>query len=279
MITSTSKPPIAYAKVFFCVCFLILQACSGQFGSGAANDPLMTDFAVASKYPSVERMLTVSVPANYNQRSEQRYPVLFHIADDADHIEQIRSVVTELSGKNQIPEMIVVSLHHYGEDGDIYPLEDSSDNNEERRPEQFLSYIEQEVMPLIETKYRVSTDRIATGWSRFGILPTFALGHKPALFSGIIVRSSAGVGGYDSMLSDNIENMLTINPDTSAIFHFSIGDDETQRTEPFNHLKGVIEQSAPTSMHWQAEVIEDAGHSDTFAKGLARGLIFYFSKK
>jgi enterochelin esterase-like enzyme len=272
------KTTIIVAKASFYIGLLLIQACSGPFNSGAEDNPLMTDFSITSQYPEGERKLTVSVPKSYQQNPKTDYPVLLHIADDADHIQQVRSIVANLHDTSQIPEIIVVSLHHNGEEADIYPIKEKGKDNETRRPEQYLEYIEKEVMPLIETEYRVSNDRIMTGWSRFGVLPTFALGYKPDLFSGIIVRSSAGVGGYDSILYENIRNIITSSLSISGVFHFSIGDTETQRVEPFNHLKTLFEQSAPDSLPWLAEMIKGAGHSDTFSKGLQSGLVFYFSK-
>lgn len=176
--------------------------------------------------------------------------------------------------------MIIVSLHHTGDTklDDILPEVEGT--GYQGQPERFLAHIEQEVMPFLQTEYRITEERILAGWSRFGIFTTFALTERPSLFSGFIVRSSAQAGEtFRPLLYSGMQSLIENEVDLSTVFYFTIGTEgnEVRREEAFNNLKALLEKEAPDSFRWQAAKIDGAGHSGTFQPGLKDGLLFYFS--
>lgn len=259
---------------------VLLQACSGDVFSALGEDTPRTEHTINSQFPTGQRMVSVILPKSYEESTNQRYPVLFHLGYDSDSFGMTYESIVELSSSGQIPEMIIVTLHH--DEGnnrdDITPTVEGTRHN--GQPERFLEHIEKEVVPLLEETYRVSEDRILAGWSRFGVFTTFALTEKPELFSGYIVRSSAP-GGFSSLLQSKMQDMLSTTPDLSATFYFAVGTNgnESSRKEAFDNLSTLFTQDAPVTFRWHSEVINDAGHVGTFQPGLRNGLLFYFSEQ
>lgn len=133
-------------------------------------------------------------------------------------------------------------------------------------------------MPFLKAEYRISGERILAGWSRFGVFATFGMIHKPGLFSGYIVRSSAPNG---EALHPALNRLLSNNPTLSAVLHISIGTEgnEHRRKDAFDALESLLAEHAPPTLRWRTEVIEGAGHSETFEPGLRSGLLFYFADR
>ncbi len=274
MIQETKRITARITQVIVGLSLALLYACSAQTQDASEQDLNRIHHVIESQYPEGDRLFDVQLPASYSTNSDQAYPVLFHFAFDNEALEWTNNVVQDLSSNGQIPEMIIVSLHHTRSTrSDIRPVIEEA--RRRGQADRFLDHIEKEVMPFLEMEYRITDDRILAGWSRFGIFTTFALAHKPELFSGYIVRSSAPDG---SVLHPKLQYMMSQNSDLSVVFSFAIGTkgNERRRRDVFNNLESLLTQNAPSTLRWRAEVIEDAGHVETFQPGLRSGLLFYF---
>ena len=278
MVQRTKRITAFAAQALFCLSLASLSACSAQTQSPDARDPNRIEHVITSVHPEGERGFTVHLPASYSDNTNQAYPVLYHLAFDREALEWTDETVRALSSSGQIPELIIVSLDHGRSNrDDIRPTVEGV-----RRPgqaERFLDHIETEVVPVLQAEYRITDDHILSGWSRFGVFATFALAHRPNLFSGYITRSSAG-NVPPPILQSLLQDMMSRNPDLSAVFYFAIGTEgnERRRREAFDSLASLIRQNAQPTFRWKSEVIEGAGHSQTFQPGLRNGLLFYFSE-
>jgi len=261
-------------QVLFCLSLLSFSACSAQ--TSDSEDQYTARHQLESEFLTRHRVFNVRLPESYFENSDQTYPVLFHIITDREAIELTRETARVLAADGKIPEMIVVSLHQDGRNrADIRPTIEGSRRN--GNAEAYLEYLEKDAVPFLASTYRTSDERIFAGWSRFGAFATFAVTHKPDLFSSVIVRSSAGQVPSE-VLRSKMQNMLLQTPNLSMSFHMSIGTEgnENRRRDQFNELRAVLEKEAPSDFRWKAEIIDAAGHSDTFQPGLRSGLVFHF---
>jgi len=172
--------------------------------------------------------------------------------------------------------MIIVSLHLSGWN----PGRDIHSAIEDRAytgPTRFLKHIEKEVMPFLEGNYRVSQEKVITGWPRFGLLPDYALLIKLGLFSGYIKNSVAGHGSIPEILYKRVGAFIKENPDLVAKYYIELGTEEDQRYAEFNGLKKILNGNAHSGFIWKVSILKDVDHGDTFTIGLKEGLIFYFS--
>lgn len=279
----TLIPITAFAILSLVFLFFSYSNFFNDIMENAGQDSDRFDHEIISNYargdnPNGVRAFTVNVPHGYADDPQKKYPVLFHAIEDNASLDITNKAVRALSANDEIVPMIIVSLHLTGWNPgkDIHsPIED----REYQGPKRFLNHIQKEVIPFLNANYRVSEERIITGWSRFGLIPDYALMIKPKLFTGYIKASVAGHGSVTEVLYDRIGIFIKQSPKLSARYYFAVGSEESQRHAEFNTLKKIIEANAPEGFVWESAILKNSDHGDTFEKGLTDGLKFYFSNQ
>src|SRR6266851_4613907 len=147
-----------------------------------------------SKILGEDRTVFVSVPVSYT-RSTQRYPVLY-LTDAQFEFDQSRSSAAFLARNLFIPEVIVVGVVNNDRTSDFYATQADFKVNGRTIPfpnsghaDQFLEFIEKELIPWVESTYRTVPLRILAGHSAGGYFALHAMRAKPGLFQAIIVAS------------------------------------------------------------------------------------------
>jgi predicted alpha/beta superfamily hydrolase len=147
-----------------------------------------------------ERKVVVRLPEGYDT-SETRYPVLY-LLDGEFFFQQAAAAVQFLSENayvdyaaiNQpIPKLIVVGIVNVDRNRDFTPTH-APVQGQSRFPtsgeaEEFLDFLETELIPLIDGRYRTHQYRILSGWSLGGLLTVHAFLDRPGLFSAYLAIS------------------------------------------------------------------------------------------
>jgi len=153
-----------------------------------------------------DREYSVNLPESYSKQgsSYKRYPVLI-ILDGNAHFRSISGMVNYMSsgynGNARIPEMIVVAIQNIDRRRDFTPdkIITKRENNS-GGGESFLSFLEDELIPELDQKYRTDPYRILFGHSLGGLLATHAYMKEKTLFNGFIaVDPSFGTLDADTM--------------------------------------------------------------------------------
>ena len=137
-----------------------------------------------------ERALWIHTPEGSLDSSFQgKFPVLYLLDGDA-HFHSTSGMIKQLSsvnGNEKIPRMVIVGIPN------TYTsrVRDLSPYSIAERPgsgggNQFLDFIEKELIPYIESKYPVADHRIFVGHSLGGLAVINALLHRPYLFDNYI---------------------------------------------------------------------------------------------
>src|SRR5215210_6315441 len=149
---------------------------------------------VKSQVLGEERTVLVRVPAGYARGSE-RFPVLYMTDGDA-HIQHTSATVSFLARNARMPEMIVVGVTNTDRTRDLTPtrVEQLPGNPNARFPtsggaDKFLKFIETELIPLVESKYRTQPYRALAGHSLGGLFAVHTLVTKPDLFNSYVAVS------------------------------------------------------------------------------------------
>jgi predicted alpha/beta superfamily hydrolase len=155
-------------------------------------------FLLNSKILDQQRSIWVHVPASYNS-TNQAYPVIY-LLDGDGHFKYVSQLVDYLSDydRNRIPEMIVVGIVNIDRGKDLnlaHPVlngkEDSNIVSTTKGGGKFLEYIQQELIPYIDSSYRVQPYRILMGHSLAGQFALYAKNTFPELFQATILISPA----------------------------------------------------------------------------------------
>lgn len=151
---------------------------------------------IRSKVLGEKRILNIYLPEGYNANDSLKYPVIYLLdgSADEDFIHVVGLVqFNSFEWVNRVPKSIVVGIANVDrrrdftfpttipEDKKAYPTTGHSDR--------FISFIENELQPFIEKKYRTSNSKTLIGESLGGLLATEILFKKPALFNKYIIVS------------------------------------------------------------------------------------------
>ncbi len=154
-----------------------------------------------SKALAEERVLAVVTPASYAS-GQGRYPVLY-LTDAEAQLGHARATAEFLAGNGLMPEVILVGILNTHRTRDLTPTRGTSAERTDYPTagggESFLDFLERELAPSIDARYRTFPLRLFAGHSFGGLLGIHALLSRPGLFQAV-VAASPSLGWDDGLL-------------------------------------------------------------------------------
>jgi predicted alpha/beta superfamily hydrolase len=165
---------------------------------------------IKSKQLNETRDLNIYLPANYSKDSLKTYPVIYLLdgSKDEDFI-HISGIVQfgSFSWINMIPESIVVGIGNVDRKRDFtYPSGSELDQKEfptSGESKKFISFLEKELQPFINSEFRTTRLKTIIGQSLGGLLATEILFKKPELFDNYIIVSPSLWWDDEKLLNEN----------------------------------------------------------------------------
>ncbi|NVJ86089.1 MAG: alpha/beta hydrolase [Algoriphagus sp.] len=172
---------------------------------------------IYSEVLNEERTYWVSLPESYSNNASdyKTYPVLI-LLDGNIHFNFIAGMVQYHSADRnrslKIPEMIVVGIQNVDRRRDFTPdkIITVRENNT-GGGDRFLSFLEKELIPEIDKKYRTEPYRILYGHSLGGLLATHAYLKENTLFNSFLAIDPS-FGTWDAQTMD--QKLESISPQT-----------------------------------------------------------------
>src|SRR5687767_11622017 len=151
--------------------FVLLVLATAAFGQAPALYDAPARFTIKSGVLGEERTILVRTPPGY-ERNDLRYPILYMTDGDA-HLLHTSGTVSFLARNGRMPEMIIVGITNTDRTRDLTPTRVSSmtlPNGTMQFPtsggaDKFLKFIETELIPQVEAKYRAQPYRVLAGHS------------------------------------------------------------------------------------------------------------------
>lgn len=180
---------------------------------------------IKSKILKENRELNIYLPTNYQADSLKTYPIIYLLdgSKDEDFI-HISGIVQfgSFSWINMLPESIVVGIANVDRKRDFtYPSNNQLDQKEfptSGKSEVFINFIESELQPYINSKFRTTNNTTIIGQSLGGLLATEILLKKPDLFDNYIIVSPSL--WWDD---ENLLNIKPINYNTNKSIYIAVG--------------------------------------------------------
>jgi predicted alpha/beta superfamily hydrolase len=150
---------------------------------------------IQSKELAEKRTLNIYLPEGYNQSDSIKYPVIYLLDGSANEdFIHIAGLVQFYNFEwiNQLPKSIVVGIANIDRQRDFTFASDikaTVPTPTAGHSDKFISFIEKELQPFIESKYHGNTDKTIIGQSLGGLLATEVLLKKPELFNKYIIIS------------------------------------------------------------------------------------------
>jgi predicted alpha/beta superfamily hydrolase len=143
-----------------------------------------------------KRIVNIYLPEGYVQSDTTKYPVIYLLDGSAneDFIHVVGLVqFNNFSWINRVPKSIVVGIANVDRKRDFtYPTTIESDKKRfttAGHSDTFIAFIEKELQPFIEKKYKTTASKTIIGQSLGGLLATEILFKKPTLFTNYIIIS------------------------------------------------------------------------------------------
>jgi len=151
---------------------------------------------IQSQELSEKRILNIYLPEGYNQNDTTAYPVVYLLDGSADedfiHIVGLYQF-NNFPWINRVPKSIVVGIANVDRRRDFtYPTTIEADKKRyatSGKSEKFINFIEKELQPYIQNKYRTNSSKTIIGQSLGGLLATEILLKRPMLFDKYIIIS------------------------------------------------------------------------------------------
>lgn len=201
--------------VLFAVLIIEATCAYGQQGNKSKSDhskPFV--MGVIDEIPSRElgetRILNIYLPNGYNKNDTTKYSVIYLLDGSADedfiHVSGIIQFYS-FPWINRVPKSILVGISTVDRRRDFtYPTTIRRDKD--RYPttghsDKFIRFMEKELQPFIEEKYKTTASRTIIGQSLGGLLATEILFKKPGLFTNYIIISPSLWWDNGSLLNNS----------------------------------------------------------------------------
>ncbi len=242
--------------------------------------PAHDTFKIVSKIIGETRVINVWTPENYKSSTE-KFPVLYMadggIEEDFPHI---ANTISKLIKSNKITPIILVGIENtqrrrdltgfteVAEDKKIAPVVGGS--------EKFRAFINDELFPEIEKKYRTDGKKGIIGESASGLFVTETLFLKPEMFD-FYIAFDPSLWWNNRYLVRNAKENLKNLPQKEIKFWFA-GSDAKDVSPYTNDLAKILKSENFTNLKWEYSDEPKEKHTTIFRATKEKALIWTLKK-
>jgi predicted alpha/beta superfamily hydrolase len=245
---------------------------------------------IQSKELGEKRILNIYLPEGYQQGETTKYPVIYLLDGSADEdFIHIVGLVQFQSFEwiNQVPKSIVVGIATVDRRRDFtFPTtieEDKKANPTAGHSDKFISFIEKELQPFIEKKYKTNTTKTIIGQSLGGLLATEILFKKPTLFNKYIITSPSLWWNNGSLLNQQPEVLLDSFTNQTDIY-IGVGKEGLTPTKiprvmevDANLLAEKIKNTKSKNVHLFFDYLPQENHATILHQAVSNAFKFLFT--
>jgi len=232
-----------------------------------------TKLTIKSSVLGEDRVILVRTPAGY-ETNKLAYPVLYMTDGDA-HIGHTGSTIEFLARNGRMSELIVVGIVNTDRTRDLTPAKATGPNAAQfptaGGADNFLKFIETEVIPQIEKSYRVQPYRILAGHSFGGLFTVHTLITRPELFNSYIAVSPSLQWADDATLK-RAEEFFKTRKELNATLFTSLGNEPGDIGKDFVLFKELLAGTKIKGFEWEAEQMKDEDHGSVVLRSHYAGL-------
>ena len=248
---------------------------------------------IYSRILDEERSIWIYLPASYNDSvySQQSYPVLY-IFDGDSHFHSVTGIQQYLSKGlyAMIPEMITVAILNTDRTRDLTPTHDSIELwknqkvnfNTSGGGEKFFSFLNEELIPYIDSTYHTSGYRILTGHSFGGLTVINTLLKHTGTFDAYIAIDPS-LWWNDRNLLNHSDSILSSQDFNGKILYFSMAnkaltehDTTTDHSRAIKEFQKILSRHDDNGLQWKFRYFDDEDHGSISLPSEYYGLKYIF---
>lgn len=255
---------------------LVLLVTAGAALAQAPQVPTITTLTIKSTVLGEDRRILVRTPGGY-ETNKVAYPVMYMTDGDA-HITHTSGSIDFLARNGRMSEVILVGIPNTDRTRDLSPSKPSNTGatGAPQFPtaggaDNFLKFIETELIPEIEKRYRVTPYRILAGHSLGGMFALHAMVSKPDLFQSYIAVSPA-LHWDNQLVVKRAEDFFKDRKEFNATLFMTIGNEPGPLDDAFHQFKQVLAKNQSQGFVWEAQEMPDEDHGTVVLRSHYFGL-------
>jgi len=274
--------------IFQIATILVLLSACRPSTSNKTEDNGVSEFY--SKTINDTFSIFVSVPVDYDVRGKNKYPVVY-LLDANLYFDIMATTIRKYTEVGLLSPVILVGIGYRDlaimdslrSRDYTYPLAiPEYEMSVSGQADKFFSFIKNELIPHIDTRYSVdTTNRILFGHSLGGYFTLYALQQslldKHSVFNGYIAASPSTHYNHDYLLTQ-LEKLGAGIQDKTKLYVTFGGLEDTEEDEEdttmlkTNQILSALSTSLENKINFKGETYSNLGHMDTpfptFVKGL-----------
>ena len=246
---------------FLLLLLLVVAAAQAQVPA----PPGVVTVKMKSTHLDEERVFFIRTPAGYDRSTTSRHPVLY-LTDGENNLAHTLATIDFLARNGRMQTPIVVGIANTDRTRDLTPTR-AVFAPEGRRfdtptaggANNFLDFIEKELIPLVGKNYRTVPYRIFAGHSFGGLFAMHAFATRPHLFNAVVAVSPT-LNWDNRYVERNLDALLSSNRELRSTLFISVGDEGRELAESFARVKKLLEARAPAGLDWKMQEFLDEDH-------------------
>lgn len=199
-----------------------------------------------------KRSLNIYLPEGYDQDTKMTYPVIYLLDGSANEdFIHIAGLVQYCTMIQVMPKSIVVGIANVDRKRDFtFPTtvqQDLKDFPTTGKSEKFIAFMEKDLQPYIQQKYRTNASKTIIGQSLGGLLATEVLLKKPELFNNYVIISPSLWWDNESLLAKAPELLKSAAARNIKVY-VSVGTEGKVMEQDAANLAAVLKKSADQSL-------------------------------
>jgi predicted alpha/beta superfamily hydrolase len=243
--------------------------------------PIPQKLVVHSSILNEDRVVWVRTPHGY-ESGKDSLPVLY-LTDGDGHINEIGNSIDFLVDNGRMPALIVVGITNTDRTRDLTPTHsDAKDaSGKENLPtsgggDRFFDFIQTELMPQIDKRYRTAPYRIFAGHSLGGLMAIHILTSRPDMFQAYIAVSPS-LWWENQHTLHQAQDFFAAHAELNKALFFSLGNEGQDMQSGFEELRKSLTAKAPKDFHWESARFPDENHGSTVLRAHYAGLRSIFA--
>ena len=230
--------------------------------------------SIFSNFLNEERAYQIYLPPSYFFNDKGNYPVVYLI--DGDYNFNFDTALIEYLSNvsSKIPEMIVVGISDKGNANYKIDCTPTNASDKKGNATNFMSFIDKELKPYINKKYRISPYSMLIGHSIGGLFVTNYLLENPASFDAFVAIDPALWWG-DYEIIKRADSIYKDKKELGAKFYISLADTKQMGV---NQFVGVLDNYFPFEKDWTFNHYKNENHGSVALPTIKDALLDIFKK-
>jgi predicted alpha/beta superfamily hydrolase len=231
-----------------------------------------------SKILGETRRLIVGKPPSY-MATDDPYPIVV-LLDGPDHFHHTTATANFLARNGRMPEVLVVAVANTDRTRDLTPRSQVAAEMESAPThggaDNFLRFVDEELLPWVEQNYRAGPYRILIGHSFGGLFAINTLVTRPDVFDAYIAISPS-LQWNDQRLVQQAETFFEATDELAASLYMTVGNEGGNLLGGARKLSGILDAEAPRGFSWHFNLMPEETHGSVPLRSTYQGFESVFS--